>query len=1119
MSIGEAAVEIVGDTSRFGESVKQGIKGNITSAAATAAKAVAGIGLAVAGVGVTLTGLAIKGGISRALNIEDAQAKLRGLGHDAKSIETIMGSALDAVRGTAFGLGDAASVAATAVASGIAPGEELTRTLKLMADAAFIANSDLTEMGPIFNKVAAGGKLTTEVMNQLQDRGIPVLTRIAEEYGITAEAAQKMVTEGKISFEDFQTVMEGTLGGAAQSSGETVRGAFANMGAAMSRWGAEVVGPLLPLVRDVFGGMTAIWDRLTAATKPLMAAFAGSDVFARLSETAKDLPGLFDRMLEAISPLTDTVLRLWGAFQEGEGIIGGLKAVFDELTAGEGLSGMFDGLVEIAQSAFSGLVDWLTSGGAAMIVTGILEGRAKLLDAALQLFPVILDGLIKFLPSLLAFITGTLLPQVVNLITTAVPQLTAAAVQLFSALVSAITTILPPLLSALTGTVIPALVTAITTMLPVILQAAVTLFQGLIAGLITVLPILLDALANNVIPALLGLIVEAVPLILEAAVSLFTALIDGILEVLPVLLDTLLGTVLPDLLTTIVDMVPEILTAAVTAFTALIDALVQILPGLIGTLLGTVLPSLVTNIVGMLPQILEAAITAFLALVDGVLEVLPDIINVLLNDVLPALVSTIIEMAPELFTAAVTALWEIGKALLTDVLPKLITALGTVAGDIIGAVVAIGGDLFTAGKEIFNRLWDGMKEVWNSIASWFEGRLDWLTGLWPFSPAKHGPLREKDPYTAGRNIVNLLAEGMRSAGGALDSAGLAVAAGIAGAISIESNEVVNHGRELVKKLVDGMSAEARKSKDAVQTVKDSVMKSIGTLVKDEMDRLKSARQELSNLRRSFTSMRESVAGSIAGELDLRGVARAEGRATFQDVAKSVTGLVTRAKTFAGLLKKLRLAGFPAGLIQEVAGLGTKDGIEIARALMSGTEGERKDLIADWANLESFTDKAGKQVAKATFDVALAAQKGLVEGLKTSTRDLKEAAKVLAKNLAKWIKEELGIKSPSLVFKEIGQDMAAGMAQGILSGVGAVRAAASELLDAAVRPRALSPVSPLALAASPMGGGVSAAPAPVFRIDSVRVEIHGDVTREKAREAGVTAAEAMLERLSTSRVVA
>lgn len=52
---------------------------------------------AVAGIGIAVGGLAAKGGISRALNIEDAQAKLKGLGHDTQSVEQIMVDALASV--------------------------------------------------------------------------------------------------------------------------------------------------------------------------------------------------------------------------------------------------------------------------------------------------------------------------------------------------------------------------------------------------------------------------------------------------------------------------------------------------------------------------------------------------------------------------------------------------------------------------------------------------------------------------------------------------------------------------------------------------------------------------------------------------------------------------------------------------------------------------------------------------------------------------------------------------------------------------------------------------------------------------------------------------------------
>src|SRR6185312_5328471 len=58
------------------------------------AKKAGAIGAAIA------VGMAAKGGISRALNIEEAQAKLTGLGHSTKSVTTIMDNAMASVKGT-----------------------------------------------------------------------------------------------------------------------------------------------------------------------------------------------------------------------------------------------------------------------------------------------------------------------------------------------------------------------------------------------------------------------------------------------------------------------------------------------------------------------------------------------------------------------------------------------------------------------------------------------------------------------------------------------------------------------------------------------------------------------------------------------------------------------------------------------------------------------------------------------------------------------------------------------------------------------------------------------------------------------------------------------------------
>lgn len=222
--------------------------------------------------GTALGALTIGPGLDRLISIDNAQAKLKGLGHDAGSVQQIMDNALASVKGTAFGLGEAATVAANAVAAGVKPGADLERTLRLTADAATIAGVGMGEMGAVFNKVAASNKVQMDVINQLHDAGVPALALLADQMGVTAEEASKMASEGAIDFATFQAAMEKGMGGAALESGATFEGAMANMRAAMGRFGAELLGEILPMVQEAFGRIMEAFDKLKPLATQLGAA-------------------------------------------------------------------------------------------------------------------------------------------------------------------------------------------------------------------------------------------------------------------------------------------------------------------------------------------------------------------------------------------------------------------------------------------------------------------------------------------------------------------------------------------------------------------------------------------------------------------------------------------------------------------------------------------------------------------------------------------------------------------------------------------------------------------------------------------------------------------------------
>lgn len=350
---GAVAAQVTAPLNQAGIDAGRSFGSKLIGGVATGVKVIGGTILAVGG---AVAAVAAKGGLDRALNIQDARASLAGLGHDTQSIEGIMGSALDAVRGTAFGLDQAAATAATAVAAGIKPGLELTRTLKLTADAATIAKTPLAEMGSIVNKVATAGYLTRDVVNQLQDRGIPILQLVAAQYGVTAEAASEMVSRGEVDFATFQNALEQGMGGAALKSGETARGAFANIGAAMSRLGAMFVQPAVEGSPALFQAVARAVDRAAVALQPFAdyvaskagPAFASMAAYIDTVDFGRIVNGIHEFYLGAVD-VKDLLLT---GFTENETLLP--PSVVDGLRIAHDVFAAIAGVVRDTFAAFQG---------------------------------------------------------------------------------------------------------------------------------------------------------------------------------------------------------------------------------------------------------------------------------------------------------------------------------------------------------------------------------------------------------------------------------------------------------------------------------------------------------------------------------------------------------------------------------------------------------------------------------------------------------------------------------------------------------------------------------------------------------------------------------------------
>lgn len=281
------------DTSkRLGPSIGQKIGAGFKSIGGAMTSYITKPALAAVG---ALGGATLFAGWKRMTEIDNAKVKLQAIGNTAKDVKTITANALEAVKGTAYGMNEAMTASASAVAAGIQPGKELETYLKAISDASAVAGTDMASMGAIFNKVATSGKAQNDVLRQMADAGIPIYQYLADQMGVSADKVFELAKAGEVGLADFQAAVTNHIGGAAKEIGSnTITGAISNIRASISRIGANFLGSaddadsfagkLLPLLNNLMANL----EPIEAKAKEFGSAFA--DGFQKFIDVVSKIP-------------------------------------------------------------------------------------------------------------------------------------------------------------------------------------------------------------------------------------------------------------------------------------------------------------------------------------------------------------------------------------------------------------------------------------------------------------------------------------------------------------------------------------------------------------------------------------------------------------------------------------------------------------------------------------------------------------------------------------------------------------------------------------------------------------------------------------------------------------
>ncbi len=201
------------------------------------------------------------------------------------------------------------------------------------------------------------------------------------------------------------------------------------------------------------------------------------------------------------------------------------------------------------------------------------------------------------------------------------------------------------------------------------------------------------------IQSILDIIQENMPLVQQIFEQIAPVIVGMVEALLPHLL-SLVDTVLP-------------------VFVELLNLLVPVFVEIVETILPVVI-SLIETLLPPLMDIIETLLPVLLDLLRPILDLLQPIIDLL---------SPLLEL--------VVAFLEPLTQLLGDILTPIIAKATEIAEKIIGKVTeALKGiadymksfipNMIQSGKDLFNGLWDGAKNIWDSIQSWTTEKLGWI---------------------------------------------------------------------------------------------------------------------------------------------------------------------------------------------------------------------------------------------------------------------------------------------------------------------------------------------------------------------------------------------------------
>lgn len=172
--------------------------------------------------------------VATSARMEQLQTSFETMTGSAENAKRMVGDLRTFAASTPFQLDGIGQAAKQLMAFGVEQ-DDIVNKLTMLGDIAAGSGSSLQDMAAIFGKAKAKGKVMTEELLQLSDRGIPIIDTLAKGFGVTKDQVFEMASKSQISFDAMTQAMqvmtaEGQIfGGQMAKQSETTAGIFSTL--------------------------------------------------------------------------------------------------------------------------------------------------------------------------------------------------------------------------------------------------------------------------------------------------------------------------------------------------------------------------------------------------------------------------------------------------------------------------------------------------------------------------------------------------------------------------------------------------------------------------------------------------------------------------------------------------------------------------------------------------------------------------------------------------------------------------------------------------------------------------------------------------------------------------